>query len=155
MYLRPALKFVELIASISTEDEMINCASTPAPWEVPFKLRVDCNTANTLGGWWRTGSAGSASRAQQWVLLPSHPCGYILELWNVLPATSRWRRYPTGYRNEGSGNYRYEYTADTDSCTKLRWLHYHQPAHVSACLGSAALRGGYDDDSILRLTRDD
>ena len=49
MYLRPALKFVELIASISTEDEMINCASTPAPWEVPFKLRVDCNTANTLG----------------------------------------------------------------------------------------------------------
>ena len=111
MYLRPALKFVELIASISTEDEMINCASTPAPWEVPFKLRVDCNTANTLGGWWRTGSAGSASRAQQWVLLPSHPCGYILELWNVLPATSRGRRYPTGYRNEGSGNYRYEYTA--------------------------------------------
>jgi hypothetical protein len=79
----------------------------------------------------------------------------ILELWNVLPATSRWRRYPMGYRNEGSVNYRYEYTADTDSCTKLWWLHYHQPEHVSACLGSAALRGGYDDDSILRLTRDD
>ena len=46
-------------------------------------------------------------------------------------------------------------TADTDSWTKLRRLHYHQPEHVSACLGSAALRGGYDDDSILRLTRDD
>ena len=27
-----------------------------------------------------------------------------------------WRRYPTGYRNEGRGNYRYVYTADTDSC---------------------------------------
>jgi hypothetical protein len=78
-----------------------------------------------------------------------------LELWNVLPATSRGRRYPTGYRNEGSGNYRYEYTADTDSWIKLRWIHYHQPEHVRACLGSAALRGGYDDDSILRLTRDD
>ena len=46
-------------------------------------------------------------------------------------------------------------TADTDSWTKLRWIHYHQPEHVRACLGSAALRGGYDDDSILRLTRDD
>jgi hypothetical protein len=63
----------------------------------------------------------------------------------------------TWYQNEGtsSGNYRYEYTADTDSWTKLWWLHYHQPEHVRACLGSAALRGGYDDDSILRLTRDD
>ena len=46
-------------------------------------------------------------------------------------------------------------TADTDNWTKLRRLHHHQPEHVSACLGSAALRGGYDDDSILRLTRDD
>jgi hypothetical protein len=46
-------------------------------------------------------------------------------------------------------------TDDTDSWTKLRRLHHHQPEHVSACLGSAALRGGYDDDSILRLTRDD
>jgi hypothetical protein len=46
-------------------------------------------------------------------------------------------------------------TTDTDSWTKLRQLHHHLPEHVSACLGSAALRGGYDDDSILRLTRDD
>jgi hypothetical protein len=122
MYLRPALKFVELIASISTEDEMINCASTPAPWEVPFKLRVDCNTANTLGGWWRTGSAGSASRAQQWVLLPSHPCGYILELWNVLPTTSRGRRYPTGSRLEGSSTYRCADSAGTDCGAARRTL---------------------------------
>jgi hypothetical protein len=26
-------------------------------------------------------------------------------------------------------------TADTDSCTKLRWIHHHQPQHASACLG--------------------
>jgi hypothetical protein len=39
-------------------------------------------------------------------------------------------------------------------CTSSRF-HHHQPEHVSACLGSAALRGGYDDDSILRLTGDD
>jgi hypothetical protein len=45
--------------------------------------------------------------------------------------------------------------ADMDSWTKLRRLHHHQPEHVSACLGSVALRGGYDDDYILRLTRDD
>jgi hypothetical protein len=46
-------------------------------------------------------------------------------------------------------------TTDTDSWTKLRRLHHHQLEHVSVCLGSAALRGGYDDDYILRLTRDD
>jgi hypothetical protein len=46
-------------------------------------------------------------------------------------------------------------TADTASLTKLRRLHHHQTEHVSACLGSAALRGGYYDDSILRLTRGD
>jgi hypothetical protein len=46
-------------------------------------------------------------------------------------------------------------TADTDSWTKLRRLHHYQSEHVSACLGSAAMWGGYDDDSILRLTRGD
>jgi hypothetical protein len=45
--------------------------------------------------------------------------------------------------------------ADTKNWTKLRRLQHHQPEHVSACLGSAALWGGYADDSILRLTRDD
>ena len=46
-------------------------------------------------------------------------------------------------------------TADTDSWTKLRRLHCHQPEHVSACSGSAAMRGGCDGDSILCLARDD
>jgi hypothetical protein len=46
-------------------------------------------------------------------------------------------------------------TADTDSWTKLRRVHHHQREHVSACLGSAALRGVYDADSILPLTRGD
>ena len=98
---------------------------------------------------------GSTSRAQQWGFHYPPTLVDIIELRNVLLATYRGRRYPTGYRNEGSGNYRYEYTADTDSWTKLRRLHYHQPEHVSACLGSATMWGGYDDDSILRLTRDD
>ena len=63
---------------------MINCASTPAPWEVPFKLRVDCNTANTLGGWWRTGSAGSASRAQEWDFdFPPTLVAKYFEIWIV------------------------------------------------------------------------
>ena len=34
-------------------------------------------------------------------------------------------------------------TADMDSSTELRRSHHHQPEHVSACLGSATLRGGY------------
>jgi hypothetical protein len=77
----------------------------------------------------------------------------ITELRNVLPTT---------YCGEGTEGTETKVrattstsTADTDSWTKLRRLHHHQPEHVSACLGSAALRGGYDDDSILRLTRDD
>jgi hypothetical protein len=37
----------------------------------------------------------------------------------------------------------------------MRRLHCYQFEHVSACLGSATLRGGDDDDYILRLTRDD
>ena len=49
-------------------------------------------------------------------------------------------------------------TADTDSWTKLqrlRRVHHYRPEHVSRCLGSAALRGGTDDVSILRLIRGD
>ena len=49
-------------------------------------------------------------------------------------------------------------TADTDSWTKLqrlRRVRHYRPEHVSRCLGSAALRGGTDDGSILRLIRGD
>jgi hypothetical protein len=40
---------------------------------------------------------------------------------------------------------------DVFRCDTLRRLHYHQPRHVSMCLGSAALRGGYDHDSIVSI----
>ena len=62
---------------------------------------------------------------------------------------------PTPVTTDAGGGYYHTSTADTDSWTKLRRLHHRQPEHVSRCLGSAALRGGYDDDSILRLIRDD
>ena len=80
----------------------------------------------------------------------------ILELWNVLPAAYCGQRYLQWLlllleRLEGATTS----IANTYSWTKLWWLHYDQPEHVSACLGSATLRGGYDDGSILRLTRDD
>ena len=79
----------------------------------------------------------------------------ILELWSVLPTTYCERRYMQRLLLLLEGATTGTRTADTNSWTELRRLHYHPSKHVSACLGSATLRGSYGDGSILRLTRDD
>ena len=109
MYLRPALKFVELIASISTEDETINRAPLRLPWGSDVHI----------ASWLRYGTTPSAAGGGQEARGPPrvHNNGFyhypptlvdILELWNVLPATYCGRRYRR-YRNEGRGYYQYEY----------------------------------------------
>jgi hypothetical protein len=55
----------------------------------------------------------------------------------------------------------YFYHNCTAMCTAIlygyyiRRIRHYRPEHVSRCLGSAALRGGTDDGSILRLIRGD
>ena len=53
-------------------------------------------------------------------------------------------KVPTTATTAVVGGYYRTSTANTDSWTKLRRLHYYQPEHVSRYLGSATLRGDYD-----------
>ena len=115
---------------------------------------------DTLGGQWETGSAKRGVRLSCTIMggsLPSRPCGYSRTMertsCDVLRARDRGYLHRLLLLLEGATTN--SSTADTNNWTKLRRLHYHPPEHVSACLGSVALWGGYDDDSTLRVTRDD
>jgi hypothetical protein len=108
------------------------------------------------GDSWGAGSAGSASRAQEWDF--DFPPTLVAKFrtmdrtdQGVPPAATTAAREISLVRVRAR-------TADTNSWTKLqrlRRVHHYRLEHVSRCLGSAALRGGTDDGSILRLIRGD
>ena len=112
---------------------------------------------NARDGWKGNTKRGVRLMRAKWVYsLPSHPCK-ILELWIVLPATYCGRRYlqPTTATNVAAwGYYQYEYRR----YGQLNQAAAATTSSTSACesvLRSAVLRGGCDNDSILRLTRED